>query len=515
MHHGGSVARGASGSGPRPPFWRAFLVSFALFVLLGELWSLATPLNGGPDERAQTMNAAAVVRGQLLGPRPHGAPAAYKTVRVPAIYTDFGTGDCVVGRPDVPAGTCPAHPVPDRVVDSATYVGRYPPLYYLLVGWPSVLGTRASIYLIRAMSVLVNSFFLAMAVGVVCRWARSIFLLPAVAVAATPMAFFLSGVVNPSGLEISAAVAMWTAAVVFVTDHPEDPPAGLLAVLASAVCAEILVRGDSPLWPLVGVAVLSPLIWRRLDIRRIAARTSARVAAGAVVVAGTGAALWLGVGKPLTTVPQGAAPPGTSGATLVRAIIGNSGTLLLEVIGKFGWIDTPAPYLTYVVWIVAVGTLLSIGLVVGRRREVASVGLALVATLAVPFVLLYVTIRHGSLMQGRYFAALAESVPIIAGASAGRSPFPVPASVRWSTATLAALGLAQFAAAYWALRRYLVGDDGPLLPTARGPGVWVPPIPAWSLDLGFLIACASLAGAAIFLVRRTLPDVVPGPSAER
>lgn len=480
-----------------------FVVAFALFILVGEIWSLATPLNGGPDERAHTIKAAAVVRGQWLGHPVPGAPGAYTSVRVPRIYTDFGIDDCVRGRPAEPEGTCPRRSVPDEVVQNRTYVGHYPPLYYLLVGWPTVLATQASIYLMRAMSVLASSLFLALAVATACCWSRSKVLLPAVAVAITPMALFLSGVINPSGLEISAAVAMWTAAVVLVTDQAADPPAALIGVLTAATCVELLVRGDSPLWPAVCLLVMLPLAWRRLPLRTLYRRVSVRVAGFCLGLAAAGTVAWYVVGQPQTIVPQGGAPPGATGSEVTRMIVGSTGSVVQQMVGNFGWLDTPAPFVTYLIWFGVAGALLLLAVLIGRARHLASLAVAIVASVLVTFVVLESTIRQENLAQGRYFLPLAVSIPIVAGALGVQAGLPRRASARWSSSALVLLCAGQVAAGWWALRRYLVGDRGPLLPTATVPGVWHPPLPGWTLDLAFLLAWTAFAFVGLAEIRRS------------
>ena len=47
------------------------------------------------------------------------------------------------------------------MVDSTTYAGLYPPLYYTLVGWPTLLARGdLAIYLIRALTALLAAFLL-------------------------------------------------------------------------------------------------------------------------------------------------------------------------------------------------------------------------------------------------------------------------------------------------------------------------------------------------------------------
>lgn len=479
-----------------------FVTCLVLFVGLGELWSLATPLNGAPDERAHIIKAAAVVRGQWLGARIPGAPA-YTVDHVPEVYASIGTGDCVVGRPTTPEGTCPFRPTTAKVVNAPTYVGHYPPLYYLLVGWPSLLDTRSSIFLIRLMSTVVNSVFLALAVAAACRWSRSLLLIPGLAVAITPAVIFFMGVVNPSSLEISAGVAMWTSAAILVSNGPKyQHSRGLLAILTAAACVEILVRGDSFVWVLCCAAVLAPMAFGGVALSRDAIRFSRYIAFPLLLASGTAAGVWMVVGKPLTVVPLNKPAPGTSEVALIGDIFGHSGGLAREMIGVFGWVDTPSPSITYLVWYAVVGAIVIMAILIGSGRHLASLALAIGATLAVPFALLNLAIRNsGPLFQGRYFLALAVGIPIVAGCVSTQTGRRKKPAATFSIAVVALTSLAQIAAGYWALRRYLVGSNGPLLPTSSIPGAWRPPVPAWLTDVGFVALWCVLAYLAVRFVR--------------
>ena len=489
-------------------------MSFTLFVFLGGMWSLATPLNGAPDELAQTIKAAALVRGQWIGVRQPGDRRAFTTVQVPAVFADFGNADCVRGHPAVPAGTCPVTPGSSRVVPAATYVGHYPPLYYLLVGWPSLLATRSSIYLMRAASVVVNSLFLALAVAVAWRWSRSRVLVAALGVAITPMAVFLSGVINPSGLETTAAVAMWTAGAVMVVDTPDHPPPGLVAVLTAAVCVELLVRGDSPLWPVAALLVMIPLGWGRFRLWAFLSRRAFWLGAAAAVASGVAALVWLVVGRPLTVASLGAALPGTPGSALARTAVGDAGALLHQMVGVFGYLHTPSPLFTYLAWAMAAGAVVMMAVLVGDRRVLAGLAVAVVLAVGVPFGVIFFTARQSSLDQGRYFLPLVVSIPIVCGVGGAQPGLPDRAAARWSAVVVALACAGQAAAGVWALRRYLVGVRGPLLPTARVPGAWHPPVPGWSLDLGFLAGWAAVAALAR-LASRPAPVGRPSPAAHR
>src|SRR5205823_737204 len=96
--------------------------------------------------------------------------------------------------------------------------------------------------------------------------------------------------------------------------------------------------------------------------------------------------------------------------------------LVLEMVGVFGWLDTPSPPFTYLVWGAVVGALALAGLAgSGRRSATLMVGV-IAATLLVPMALEALTAnRFGFGWQGRYTLPLAIGVPVLAGYLAGRS----------------------------------------------------------------------------------------------
>ena len=464
-----------------------------------ETWSLATPLDAAPDERVQFIKAAAVARGEWLGVTPPHSPSpAYTLVRVPQVVSKPPVNACFIGKSTVPAG-CPGTPeTSGRIVTALTYVGRYPPLYYLLIGWPSYLGTKTSIYLMRAMSVLVNAAMLALALAAAYRWSRSALVMPALAVASTPMVFFLASVVNPSGLEITSSIAMWTSAGVLVVDHPRHPPTGLIAVLAASTSTVVLTRGLSPLWPVLCVCVLLPLAWGRLDLRTLIVRKDVLIGMSVVATAVVAAIVWILFAHGLSVVAEGVPSPTTSTTAIIRETIGQNKLLVLQWIGVFGWLDTSAPPLTQLIWLGTTGGLVLLGLLVNSWRAVTSVALAVGLSLGFPIILSTLTARHSGLIaQGRYFLPLAVSVPIVAGLVCSRLTLPQRATTRLTVGIVTLVAIGQIAAAAWALRRYLVGSQGPLSPTATVPGVWRPPLPGWSLDL--LFVCSWIVFAVVLI----------------
>ena len=107
-----------------------------------------------------------------------------------------------------------------------TSAGRYPPLYYAIVGIPSLVSdSTGGIYAMRLVDAALSALFVALALTSICVWSRRRFMLVGVLLALTPMTLFLGGVVNPNGPEICAALCMWTAGLILVLERADDPPA--------------------------------------------------------------------------------------------------------------------------------------------------------------------------------------------------------------------------------------------------------------------------------------------------
>ena len=222
----------------------AWAATFAAVFALLAAWSLATPKYAAPDEPAHAYRAASLVRGQLLGVPVNRPDDPRVVVGVPATLTAVGPG-CFAFHPQIPAscmGGWPSRPGYRRVT---TYTGRYPPLYYLAVGLPTLLTTGGSMLLwMRLAGDLVNALFLTVGFAMLRRL-RSPWALAAGAVAVTPMVLFIASVINPSGLEICAAFALWCSLLALLKEQGAGSTSALTWAAVSAAVMES-TRGLSP-----------------------------------------------------------------------------------------------------------------------------------------------------------------------------------------------------------------------------------------------------------------------------
>ena len=181
-----------------------------------------------------------------------------------------------------------------REVKAITYVGRYPPLYYAIVGLPSLVShTDTAVYLMRLLSGLASALFLGLALALAAFWSRSRLLVAAVAVAASAMVFVFSSVVNPSGLECATAICVWTGGLVLVLDQAEHPRQSVVVATAIAASVMVSMRGCR----LCGSSSSLSPCWRLSprSVSNLLSCHNVRIATGAVGLVGVvavGYILW-------------------------------------------------------------------------------------------------------------------------------------------------------------------------------------------------------------------------------
>ncbi|HTW06340.1 MAG TPA: DUF2142 domain-containing protein, partial [Acidimicrobiales bacterium] len=397
---------------PTRPLLRVWAASFFVIWLAAAAWSLASPIGSAPDEPAHLIRAASLVRGEVLGkPLPHvtASNKAYLAVEAPEVFARLANDvQCFQSNPSVPA-SCQGSLAGSRAdVNVYTYVGRYPPLYYALVGLPTLaMVSSGGVYAARLVSASLSAAMLAL--GIVCtRRCRGIPLIGAgMALAMTPMTLYLAGVINPSGLEISSAISAWVAGMALVSNaDDEGPPPIVVGTLGISLIVLLLVRGLSPLWVgCIGV-VLVAFLGRR--VRALArARIVHRWLAGCIA-AGFAALAWDLYANPFLTEPGAPVAKGTNTSQLLMLALERVDLLVTSSIGQFGWLDTPSPFGVIVTWLGALGAIVLIGACVASRRDALITAGTLVAWLVVPLIVILADARsEGIIGQGRDFMGLA------------------------------------------------------------------------------------------------------------
>ena len=472
---------------PPPTSRQVWIAGFLLLFGMLAAWSVATPTFAAPDEPAHAYRAASLAHGELLGldvSKP-GNPSLQ--VRVPTVLTSYGP-TCFAFRSWVPASCMTFKARPPGTVPVTTYTGRYPPLYYLAVGLPSLLPLGGSMVIwMRLAGDVVNALFLTVAFVLLTGRRRSWWAMAGGAVAMTPLALFMGSVLNPSGLEIASAMALWCALLNWAT-VPAGVPARSTVVWAavSAVVFES-TRGLSTAFMLFTVAACALVAgWPR--IRSVAGRHDVRVAGAVVAVFGVAALSWVLVAGSLRLLRTAPVPPGRSTGSIIRLVVHRSAQFP-GFVGKFGWQDTASPLWVVQVWQVAALALV-VGVVLSRAwRVLAVLGLVLAATIVIPAAGDLLEARTiGIVSQPRYILPLAIGSALVAGSG-----------IRWrggwsrTTAQLlvAAVAVAQVGAFVHTLQRYRTGI-GPKVDPALP--VWSPPLGSVAVTGLFILAVVGFLG---------------------
>jgi hypothetical protein len=444
-------------SGSRPPGLRRFAATCAALFVCLSAWSLAIPMYGSADEQVHMVTAYAVVHrldGQMN-------EAGRKEYWLPAVYT--GETICYAFQPERSA-SCQYFDsdAPDHAADTTAW--NYPPFYYLLVGWPTLFTSGLSgLYLMRLVASMWAALLLALALqNLETVRARGPLLLGA-AIAITPAVLSFGGAVNPTGMSLAAALAVWTGGIALVrTDHIIRPAIALSRV-GAPLCLFLLLRRDTVLWAGL-IALTLAAVTPRERLREIARTRLAWIWSAAV--AGCAA---------LQLILSG-------GSTATSFVTSGGGSLsdtwnelpwYIDQIGGgiLGWLDTRLPPLVYDIFTYGPALLAVLGICLGARRlavaTAALTGLAVSAPLGIGM------IRYGY-VQGRYILPLALGIPLLGGLALaerlGRRRVPCSLVV----VPLVIIGGAHVAAFAQVMRRFTAGAHGAWWFWERPP--WEPPL---------------------------------------
>jgi hypothetical protein len=486
--------------------WRLPVVSFALLVVIGATWALATPPMAGPDEPSHQRKAAAVVRGQLRDDLDDDGRSARVEVPRP-LRTD---PTCFAFKPDEPADCMEVveGPGDERMGHTAI---DYPPTAYVVLGLPSLVHDGVGIlWAQRLVGVVVAAGLLALAVAAAGRTVAAPdrpTALAGLAVALTPMSLFLIGVVNPSGWAIAAGAAAWAGGYALARVAPADRLGRAVLATAGPLCLLVLVRRDTWLWGgVVGLgiaALVPPTRWPALVRSRAvwAGFCAVALSIGVQAVAFTGG-LGVRIGDGATTTPQRAGPG-------IAWAWGSVRTLASQQVGHLGWIDTSLPVGVHVLVGALVVATLVFAVRVGPRRP-AAVAVA-VAVVDVAVWLGLESYRPGY-SHGRYLLPIAVGAPIVAGLAAaeGRVGSDRRTPSWWPTVALVGVAVVEVVSWWVNLRRYAVGASGPWW---FPPGAaWSPPLPMLSLLVANVLA---MVGLITLWSRSSSPALPPGRPAQR
>lgn len=495
----------------------AFLLPFGIFALLGTLWALASPIFSVPDEPAHATKAIAQVRGQVIGYEVEGV--RHLVVDLPEGYYYNGNTLCYATNPEQDASCALEFGDPAGQPWFNTWTGAYNPIYYQLIGWPSLIfDGNASVYAMRIASAVLSALLLAAGFFAATAAPGARWMPLGVAFAAVPMSVYLMGAVNPNGAEIAGAVALWCGLLRLLGSFAEDPasrPTVGRGVLWTIVAAGAIVLANSraigPLWTVLVILLCFLAVgWR--PVRALFTTPRSYIAVGIIAVGGGFSVFWtlfggsLGSQAEVSDAPLVGAGFLAGFAYMVRA----TPDYWHQALGYFGWIDTNLPVWVFWFGVAAIAAVLVLALTAPSRRGVITVAVAIAAALLVPALIQAYSINQtGIIWQGRYGLWLYLGVGILAAwvleRRAPRVAFIAPRYSWLVGAALAAFGLLAFV---FALVRYVIGTDQPYGDMLRDP-LWQPPLGWIALTLAYAVVSAALVVLVAEYSRRARPVLLP------
>jgi Predicted membrane protein (DUF2142) len=485
------------------------------------------PLLSAADEPEHVVKAAAVVRGEFSGPQHIRDFGGWQKVLATPDYVEVTYNlphslvesllkhdpGCYAFTDNVTA-RCTVSANREKVLTAGTTDSthmNYSPLYYLAVGWPSlILNGDDAIYGMRVASAVITALMLAAAftTSVRRRGAAAV----GVVAAATPITVYFGAVVNPSGLEISSALLAWASFLSMVRAEPGAPgmrrDRTMFAVSAAVL---MVVRPLGPVWIAILVAaILATSTGLRDRIRRTLRSPGMRWTSALLAISLLIAGLWDLAQNTMGVLPR-VNPDYTLAKGLYVSIFAQPG-LMTQMVGDIGWLDTRVPTFTMMAWYGVIAALLLVSLILGNRRE-RLVLLSLTALIVLfPIIFeVYSGPGYGVAWQGRYTLPLAVGLPILSAEIllrrlSGVAWGSIPRA--FATTLGATLALAYLCQVWWAWRRF--SESGtiervfPLHHTS-----WSPPI-GWTAML--FLAVAGCAG--LFLLLRSASSVMPDGHSE-
>lgn len=477
----------------RRAWWMALLLSFSVLAT----WTIASPHMASPDEPAHAAKAAATVRGQFAADET-GYRAGRGTFELPALFAQGWGQPCFAYEPDTPGGCAPEIGGDlDEIVPVESHVARYNPVYYALVGLPSLLPlSELTFTLMRVVSALINAVLIALAFRVTAGLRRPALPMLGLFTALTPSTLFIGSSLTPQGPEVFGAVLVGVCLMALVFDPRSEALASRAWTLVVGTAFFVLARGLSPGYLVLVVLFVLLAAPRVATVREILLdrrfwpplAVCATLSLSALAYTLLSGSLALGIVFP---------DPELNAGGVVGRMLLSTDDYLEQVLGLFGWADTHLPLLLLVV---IGGSAFAVGMVgfalAGWRGRIA-LGLLVGACVAVPIAVQLWSFRESGLVwQGRYVLPIALQGPLLAGFLAGASSLPVPAGWALLKTGVAVAATCQVAALAVNVHRYVNGASGPWRGSVAN--AWEPLLPA---PVIVTLAAAAWTAALVLVVR--------------
>ena len=415
-------------------------------------WSLAMPLFSGPDEPANFVKSAAVVRGEWVGENyPATLQASYWTTYVD-IDPKFGSANgipwCFAPMREKSACNLAVEDAPVVDVPAFTNMGRYPPLSFLISGVGTIFGpTDLSVRASRAVLAAVCAGLITMALVVLRR--RGVSVTPLV-IALAPASVFLASAMSPSGLETAAAILLWVSSLATFTDSTNR-----FAHWAMAI-GGLVVIGARPIGAVIYLVILVVSLVASGSANQLMKSLRRLYGVLGLHLAGILAmGIWyVAVYDAQSSASLVADQPRADLLDRVAHGLASIPRMFDEGFGDFGWLDTPTPRMPFYILLALFFSVIAQGISNSSKTVVVAVT-AIAVTISVMTVVIdlnYYDLFRLYGVQGRHVMPILVGLPIVAG-------WNLPKSRRRDGLVIGGWAMVMVWAFAGALRRYAVGIE--------------------------------------------------------
>lgn len=500
-----------------------FLVFFALFGLQVLAWAIGTPLLSASDEPAHIMTAAADARGQIVKQQVEAGKSPFAKVQIAKTYANTGSESFCYSLPTrppacrIPKSQCVTAEATGKLpcglelysnsqtVDTITYTGNYPPLYYTIVGTPSLISSKVqTIYFMRFISAIVAAVLIGLAYYAVYKWSARPLMYAGLSLALAPTVVYLMGSVNPSSWQLASIISLWATGLILVNENFSKIPRQLLAIILASALILVLTRSDGPVWCIIILATLAFMSkFKTLqDLAKNRFNIYSAVVLAAVFIL---AMAWILTQHASAVLPSKPYPESASMLSIAKSVISDMGFYIHQMFGLVGWNNVSIPLVTLMIWFASMGCVLLLSISSANKqnwRKITSIisMLALVVLLPVIYNLVYAH-KYGNIVQGRYMLPAAIGAILIAASLAGeniKNSLPLTRLV----CVLAAIG--NVSAYFWVIRQYTGGFRA--FNIFGSNTSWHPPVPALLLLITYTAANAGIVWLALALSAQRSSD---------
>ena len=416
--------------------WAKFIL---IFFPLTVVWALANPMFASPDEPSHMIRAQGVIHGDLKSPYiTDGIPK--NDVDCMAFYWDI-TANCMKmewGAPKTPM-TSPTD--------------TYPPLFHGLAGIPSLfLNGLVGAYATRIWLALICAMVIAWSGTLLWTRRPNYWSIGGLIAASTPMVVFTFATVNPSGITAALSSTIWAGGLNLSLPTSGTMKRASRITFMIAVVLFPFLRRDALAWEIAILAILATTLSRaRLkDLRQD------RLIIGSLIVT-LANMVWVWIAWASTATDSFVSNSADHGGGSWAAGLGSVYLKILEVIGYFGWLDSPMTSESFVFLMSLLAGVITIAALGGHQKEARTTIIAFFGMLSAPVIIGAVRFPY---LQGRYLFPIWVGCMVVAGQALAASKLPDEFNRRFFRFVSISLAVIHFVAFAQNLRRYAVGRSG-------------------------------------------------------